>query len=133
MRDDEFDADDLPHKSNIADGVFEELRGQILSGRLKPGERLAGERELASSFGTNRNTLREAVRKLEQAGLVTVRHGQGVTVCDFRRTGTLELLSRSHMVQLDEERKAAMVSNLLVVLCADREAQPVVNAGTLYQ
>jgi regulator of protease activity HflC (stomatin/prohibitin superfamily) len=45
----------------------------------------------------------------------------------------LSLLSRSNLVQLDEERKAAMVSNLLVVLCADREAQPVVNTGTLYQ
>ena len=45
----------------------------------------------------------------------------------------LQLLSKSNVVQLDEERKAAMVSNLLVVLCADREAQPVVNTGTLYQ
>ena len=45
----------------------------------------------------------------------------------------LELLAESQMVQLDEERKAAMVSNLLVVLCGDREAQPVVNTGTLYQ
>ena len=45
----------------------------------------------------------------------------------------LELLSSKQVVQLDEERKAAMVSNLLVVLCGDREAQPVVNAGTLYQ
>jgi len=45
----------------------------------------------------------------------------------------LERLSKSSHVQLDEERKAAMVSNLLVVLCADREAQPVVNTGTLYQ
>ena len=45
----------------------------------------------------------------------------------------LDLLSKSNVVTLDEERKAAMVSNLLVVLCADREAQPVVNAGTLYQ
>ena len=36
-------------------------------------------------------------------------------------------------MKLDEERKAAMVLNLLVVLCADREAQPVVNTGTLYQ
>jgi regulator of protease activity HflC (stomatin/prohibitin superfamily) len=45
----------------------------------------------------------------------------------------LSLLSKSNLVQLDEERKAAMVSNLLVVLCADREAQPVVNTGTLYQ
>ncbi len=45
----------------------------------------------------------------------------------------LDLLSSKHVVQLDEERKAAMVSNLLVVLCADREAQPVVNTGTIYQ
>jgi len=45
----------------------------------------------------------------------------------------LQLLSKSNVVQLDEERKAAMVSNLLVVLCSDREAQPVVNTGTLYQ
>ena len=37
------------------------------------------------------------------------------------------------MVELDEERKATMVSNLLVVLCGDRDAQPVVNAGSLYQ
>ena len=45
----------------------------------------------------------------------------------------LELLSAKHVVELDEERKATMVSNLLVVLCSDRDAQPVVNAGTLYQ
>ena len=44
----------------------------------------------------------------------------------------LEQLSDRGVVDLDEERKAAMVSNLLVVLCADREAQPVVNTGTLY-
>lgn len=41
-------------------------------------------------------------------------------------------LSERGVVDLDEDRKAAMVSNLLVVLCADREAQPVVNTGTLY-
>lgn len=41
-------------------------------------------------------------------------------------------LNERGVVDLDEDRKAAMVSNLLVVLCADREAQPVVNAGTLY-
>ena len=43
------------------------------------------------------------------------------------------MLSKSDKVRLDEERKAAMVSNLLVVLCGDREAQPVVNTGTIYQ
>lgn len=45
----------------------------------------------------------------------------------------LEQLSSKQVVQLDEERKASMVSNLLVVLCSDRDAQPVVNTGTLYQ
>lgn len=44
----------------------------------------------------------------------------------------LDQLSERKVVTLDEERKAAMVSNLLVVLCADREAQPVLNTGTLY-
>jgi regulator of protease activity HflC (stomatin/prohibitin superfamily) len=45
----------------------------------------------------------------------------------------LEQLSSKKIVVLDEERKAAMVSNLLVVLCSEHETQPVVNAGTLYQ
>jgi regulator of protease activity HflC (stomatin/prohibitin superfamily) len=44
----------------------------------------------------------------------------------------LTRLSEQSIVDLDEERKAAMVSNLLVVLCADRDTQPVVNTGTLY-
>jgi len=44
----------------------------------------------------------------------------------------LERLSENHTVELDEERKAAMVSNLLVVLCGNRDAQPVVNSGSLY-
>jgi regulator of protease activity HflC (stomatin/prohibitin superfamily) len=45
----------------------------------------------------------------------------------------LNELSRKDVVHLDEERKAAMVSNLLVVLCSDRGVEPVVNTGTLYQ
>lgn len=45
----------------------------------------------------------------------------------------LNKLSEENVIELDEERKAAMVSNLLVVLCADESAQPVVNTGSLYQ
>jgi regulator of protease activity HflC (stomatin/prohibitin superfamily) len=45
----------------------------------------------------------------------------------------LDALSAKNVVELDDERRAAMVSNLMVVLCGEREAQPVVNAGTLYQ
>ena len=45
----------------------------------------------------------------------------------------LSELAKRSVVHLDEERKAAMVSNLLVVLCSEHETQPIVNAGTLYQ
>jgi regulator of protease activity HflC (stomatin/prohibitin superfamily) len=44
----------------------------------------------------------------------------------------LEELSKRSVVELDEERKAAMVSNLLVVLCSEQNTQPVVNTGSLY-
>ena len=45
----------------------------------------------------------------------------------------LSRLADEDIVELDEERKAAMVSNLMVVLCGDRGTQPIVNAGSLYQ
>jgi regulator of protease activity HflC (stomatin/prohibitin superfamily) len=45
----------------------------------------------------------------------------------------LEMLSEKNVVELDDERRAAMVSNLMVVLCGERDTQPVVNTGTLYQ
>jgi regulator of protease activity HflC (stomatin/prohibitin superfamily) len=45
----------------------------------------------------------------------------------------LEMLSKKEIVHLDEEKKAAMVSNLMVVLCGERSAQPVLNTGSLYQ
>jgi GntR family transcriptional regulator, transcriptional repressor for pyruvate dehydrogenase complex len=99
--------------ANIADTIFAELRRKILSGELKAGERLAGERELATKYGTNRNTLREAVRKLEQARLVTVRHGQGVTVADFRNTGTLDLLSPFLQASLDGSEIAHVMEDIL--------------------
>lgn len=44
----------------------------------------------------------------------------------------LERLNEGELVELDEERKAAMVSNLLVVLCDNHDAQPIVNTGSLY-
>ena len=45
----------------------------------------------------------------------------------------LEQLSQKNIIELDEEKKAAMVSNLMVVLCGDKDANPVINAGTLHQ
>ena len=113
--------------SNIAVTVFRDLRKQILSGELAPGERLAGERELAAKYGTNRNTLREAVRRLEQSRLVTVRHGQGVTVADFRKTGTMELLSPfletgPDVVEIIHMLEDILPARLLVIEFASRLA-----------
>jgi GntR family transcriptional repressor for pyruvate dehydrogenase complex len=99
--------------SNIAQQIFEDLQRHILSGQLSAGERLLGERELAAKYGTNRNTLREAVRKLEQARLVSVRHGRGVTVADFRRTGTPELLAPYLRAGPDMSEVADIIGDVL--------------------
>jgi hypothetical protein len=74
-----------------------------------------------------------AMLRRQQAGAIIAARQKIVEGAVGMVEMALELLGKSQMVHLDEERKAAMVSNLLVVLCADREAQPVVNAGTLYQ
>jgi len=74
-----------------------------------------------------------AMLRRQQAGAVIAARQKIVEGAVGMVEMALEKLSHSAQVQLDDDRKAAMVSNLLVVLCADREAQPVVNTGTLYQ
>jgi regulator of protease activity HflC (stomatin/prohibitin superfamily) len=74
-----------------------------------------------------------AMLRRQQAGAIIAARQKIVEGAVGMVDMALDLLSKSDRVRLDEERKAAMVSNLLVVLCADREAQPVVNTGTLYQ
>ncbi len=93
--------------------LFAELRTRILSDEWPSGTRLPGERELAERFDTNRNTLREAIRRLEQSGLVSVRHGQGVTVNDFRRTGGLDLVAPFLAAGRDVREKAELMLNVL--------------------
>jgi DNA-binding FadR family transcriptional regulator len=93
--------------------LFEALQTLILSDAWPAGTRLPGERELAERYATNRNTLREALRRLEQAGLVSVRHGQGVTVSDFRRTGGLELVAPFLVAGRDLREKAELMLNIL--------------------
>jgi DNA-binding transcriptional regulator YhcF (GntR family) len=55
--------------------IARQIREELLQGRLRPGDRLPAERELAVQFGVSRNTLREALRSLEIAGLITLRKG----------------------------------------------------------
>ncbi|MFT7900567.1 SPFH domain-containing protein [Tenacibaculum ascidiaceicola] len=72
-----------------------------------------------------------AMLKRQQAtAIVAARHKIVQGAVDMVEMA-LEELSKKQIVDLDEERKAAMVSNLLVILCGDKEASPVVNAGTL--
>ncbi len=72
-----------------------------------------------------------------------LRRQQAAAVVAARRTivegavgmveSALEMLAQQKVVELDEERKATMVSNLLVVLCSEQTTQPVVNTGSLYR
>ncbi len=73
-----------------------------------------------------------AMLQRQQAGAVVAARRLIVEGAVGMVESALELLSAKKIVELDDERKAAMVSNLLVVLCSDRAATPVVNTGTLY-
>lgn len=74
-----------------------------------------------------------AMLQRQQAGAVVAARKQIVEGAVGMVELALTRLAEEEIVDLDPERKAAMVSNLMVVLCGDRAAQPVVNAGTLYQ
>ena len=74
-----------------------------------------------------------AMLQRQQAGAMIAARQQIVEGAVGMVDRALARLSAEEVVELDEERKAAMVSNLLVVLCSDRPASPVVNTGTLYQ
>ena len=74
-----------------------------------------------------------AMLQRQQAGAIIAARSRIVEGAVGMVEMALEMLSRKEIVHLDEERKAAMVSNLLVVLCGERGTQPIVNAGTIYQ
>ncbi len=80
-------------KVNISEQVATRLRELIISGEIQAGERLPAERELATRFGTNRNTLREALKLLEKDGLIKIRQGGGIEILDFKKEGKINLLS----------------------------------------
>ena len=73
-----------------------------------------------------------AMLRRQQAAAIIAARSKIVEGAVSMVENALELISAKGLVTLDEERKASMVSNLLVVLCSDRDAQPVVNTGSLY-
>jgi regulator of protease activity HflC (stomatin/prohibitin superfamily) len=74
-----------------------------------------------------------AMLRRQQANAIIAARQRIVEGAVYMVENALEMLASRQVVSLDEERKAAMVSNLLVVLCSDRDAQPIVNTGTIYQ
>lgn len=78
-------------RESVSDQVFGRLRDAVVAGRYEAGEALPSERELAASFGVNRHAIREALRRLQQLGLVRVSQGGATRVQDWRATAGLDL------------------------------------------
>jgi DNA-binding FadR family transcriptional regulator len=78
--------------STASERIHADLRRAILAGTYEPGEALPSERRLAEDLGASRHVVREALKRLQQAGLVTISQGGATKVRDWRRHGGLDLL-----------------------------------------
>lgn len=97
---------------SAVDSCAEALQAAILRGTHPAGERLPPERQLATTFGVGRATVRSALGRLATRGLLEVRQGSGYAVRDFRRAGGLELLPQ--LAKLSDERgELALARELL--------------------
>jgi len=90
------------------------LRTEILRGQYRPGERLPSERDLSARFETNRGAIREAVKKLEQLGIIEVTPG-GVRILPVEEA-TLEVLG--YLLELGEVQRPKLIGQMLDVLGA---------------
>ena len=81
-------------RTSLPAQVYDQIVERIVGGDLEAGAYLPSERRLAEILGVNRGAVREAIRRLEQAGLVETRHGGGSKVLDFRASAGPDLLPR---------------------------------------
>lgn len=81
-------------RRSFASAVFEQILAQILDGTLDPGSTLPSERVLTAELGVTRQVVREALQRLDQLGLIEIRHGEGTRVRDYRAAAGLDLLPR---------------------------------------
>lgn len=79
-------------RDTVVDSLVDRLRGDVLSGRYPPGSYLPPERELAAAYQVTRTSLKHAIVRMAQAGLVETKHGVGTRVRDYERLGGPELL-----------------------------------------
>lgn len=101
------------NKKNLSDEIGDQIINKILSGILPPGEKLPPERDMSLQMNVNRHTLREALRKLETLGLISIRQGDGIYVRDFRESGNLELLK--HMLYLRRDITSEIMKSILEI------------------
>lgn len=99
-------------RRSVSDAVFEQLRDQILQGVRSPGDPLPPERALCEALGVNRSSVREALRRLEQARLVSVRHGGTSHVLDYREHAGLDLLG-TLVLDADGKIDGAVVRSIM--------------------
>src|SRR5688500_4660640 len=76
----------------VSEMVHDRLRAEIVNGRLAPGDAVPPERTLSERFGVNRHAVREALKRLQQSGLVQISQGGATRVQDWRTNGSLDLL-----------------------------------------
>ena len=110
--------------------VAEQLKGEIQARLEKAGVEVMEARISHLAYAPE---IANAMLRRQQASAVIAARTKIVEGAVSMVQMALDELAKRAVVTLDEERKAAMVSNLLVVLCSEHETQPIVNAGTLYQ
>ncbi len=127
-----YDAHDEHHKSlrgNTLE-IAEQLKTEVQERLAKAGVDVLEARINHLAYAPE---IAAAMLQRQQAGAIIAARQRIVEGAVGMVEMALDLLSQREVVTLDNDRKAAMVSNLLVVLCGDRNTQPVVNTGTIYQ
>ncbi len=127
-----YDAHDDGHKSLRGNTIeiAEQLKTEVQERLAKAGVDVLEARINHLAYAPE---IAAAMLQRQQAGAIIAARQRIVEGAVGMVEMALELLSAREVVTLDNDRKAAMVSNLLVVLCGDRNTQPVVNTGTIYQ
>lgn len=127
-----YDSQDnsTPSLRSHGDEITQHLRDQIQDRLGKAGVKVL---EARISHLAYAQEIAQAMLQRQQAGAIIDARTRIVEGAVGMVKVALDELSKDNVVQLDEERRAAMVSNLLVVLCGERGTQPIVNAGSLYQ
>lgn len=98
-------------RRSIPEHVFEQIMSEVLSGEMAPGAMLPNERRLAEVLGVSRPAVREALSRLNAAGLIEVRHGDTTTVRDYRHHAGLDLLPR--LLVRDDQLDLTVVRSIL--------------------